>query len=234
MALEHVFPGWDVCFNKYYIDQELKSLVLRRNRKDFYGPRVISAIQNIDVNFNDAVKAVKNTPDLKNEVDYIFSQAGIWNPKSHKELERFSNTSGVVCRWRYLLWMTLLSRPLGRRIDPMIYFLVSILTPGVEQAVKAQKSSTQDNGNFSMDSLEQGAKTPEPGFEGMQLKFLDDSLVCLMPKNTVGTCVVDKKFNVCYCSKFIQKSMCKHLIYASTMEIHQPWLVKLLDDIPSA
>ncbi|KAJ2803923.1 hypothetical protein H4R20_002701 [Coemansia guatemalensis] len=234
LALEHVFPGWDVCFNKYYIDQELKSLVLRRKKKDLYDPHVVSAIQNIDENFTDAIRAVRNTPDLENEVDYILSQAESWNPTSYKQLERFNKSSGVVCRWRYFLWMALLSRPAARRIDPMIYFLVSILTPGVEQAVSAQKGGSQGSGNFSMDSLEQGGKSPEPGFDGMRMKPLGDSLICLIPKTHSGKYIVDRKFSVCYCSKFIQKGICKHLIYASTMEIHQPWLVKLLDDIPNA
>ncbi|KAJ1855282.1 hypothetical protein LPJ76_003407 [Coemansia sp. RSA 638] len=230
ISIEAVFHTWDVRYAKYYIDQELKALALQRSGGLMYGPTVARAIQDIGDDFSKAIAAARATPMLYKETEYLLEQEKEWSPKTYEQMGAFNRSSAAISQWRYLLWSTMLARPDTSRVDSVIYFLVSVLTPGVEEAVDAQGDAPAAVHN--MDSAECGGKSPVPGVADVTLVPLGPHLTCMQGKQTAT--VVDTHYGVCFCSKFAQLGMCEHLVYCSTSDIHQPWLVKQLDDIPLA
>ncbi|KAJ2578705.1 hypothetical protein GGH19_000235 [Coemansia sp. RSA 1807] len=228
ISVEAVFHTWDVRYSKYYVDQELKSLALRPNGN--YGSTVTRAVQNIGDNISEAIAAVQATPSLYKETEYLLAQAKEWLPKTYEQMGAFNRSSRAVAQWRYLLWSTMLARPDTNRVDSVLYFLVSVLTPGVEEAVKAQGEVPSVPPN--MECVERGAKSPVPGVSNVTLVPLEPHLTNMQGKHTAT--IVDTHYSVCFCQKFAKLGMCEHLVYCSTSNIHQPWLVKQLDDIPLA
>ncbi|KAJ2142452.1 hypothetical protein IW136_001956 [Coemansia sp. RSA 678] len=228
ISVEAVFHTWDVRYSKYYVDQELKSLALRPNGN--YGLTVTRAVQNIGDNISEAIAAVQATPSLYKETEYLLAQAKEWLPETYEQMGAFNRSSRAVAQWRYLLWSTMLARPDTNRVDSVLYFLVTVLTPGVEEAVNAQGDVPSVSPN--MECVERGGKSPVPGVSNVTLVPLEPHLTNMQGKHTAT--IVDTQYSVCFCQKFAKLGMCEHLVYCSTANIHQPWLVKQLDDIPLA
>ncbi|KAJ2392881.1 hypothetical protein H4S02_000542 [Coemansia sp. RSA 2611] len=233
ISVEAVFGNWDVRFAKYYIDQAVRAVVLRRRGECPFGSAVMQAVQNIGEQFSEAIAAIKDQPDLRPEFEYLLCQEDQWMPKTYGQTAEFNYSSSAVSQWRYLLWSTMLSRPDTNRVDSVLYFLASVLTPGVEEAVNALGDKTSSE-VFDMSSVEQGGHSPVPSLSKTNRMPLGSSVICLFDSSASTKNIVDHHYGVCYCSKFAQQGMCEHLIYCSTNIIHQPWLVKIMDDMPLA
>ncbi|KAJ2354382.1 hypothetical protein GGF43_003264, partial [Coemansia sp. RSA 2618] len=234
ISVEAVFHTWDVRFAKYYIDQEIKGLVLYKQGAAARYPAVAEAVQDIGDNFPEAIAAVKGEPTLYKELSYLLSREKRWSPKTYEQVGEFNQSSHAVARWRYLLWTTMLSRPDTNRIDSVLYFLVSVLTPGVDEAISAQGDTLLTAEKFDMTSVERGGKSPVPGVTNVLDMSLTKEITCLVSSDRTSKNIVDTHYGVCFCPKFAKQGMCEHLIYCSTGNIHQQWLVKILDNIPLA
>ncbi|KAJ2162497.1 hypothetical protein GGF46_000628 [Coemansia sp. RSA 552] len=228
-----IFGSWKVQYAKYYIDQELKYIALKRSNRQLIAPDAIAAVRRADVDFAPAVRAIKATPELERRLDYLFDNPDAWSPRTPEDMTEFQRTSEVISRWRYLLWMTMQSRPTTTRVDSVIYFLIRKLNLGVKQVIDSQKAI---RGSLDMRPVERTSGMCRGDLAGARTTILDGSLIALWnnSKTEPLDTVIDKEFGVCFCPEFAEHSLCAHLIYCSTTDIHQPWLARMLDHIPSA
>ncbi|KAJ1742374.1 hypothetical protein LPJ68_001953 [Coemansia sp. RSA 1086] len=229
-SVSAIFVSWDVRFGRYYIDQQLRALILPKRNESSCSPEVVAAVQDINDNFMAAIAAAKSEPSIYEKARYLFDQEEEWMPKTYGQVEAFAQSSQAVARWRYLLWMTMLSRPDTNRIDSVLYFLVSVLTAGVEQAIKDGNAGFRPD----MSAVERGSNSLLPELENMTMMPLDPPIICLISNDGKTKQIIDKHYGVCFCPNFAQHGMCEHLLYCSTLKIHQPWLVKLMNYLPLA
>ncbi|KAJ1750774.1 hypothetical protein LPJ79_002613 [Coemansia sp. RSA 1821] len=229
-SVSAIFVSWDVRFGRYYIDQQLRALILPKRNESSCSPEVVAAVQDINDNFMAAIAAAKSEPSIYEKARYLFDQEEEWMPKTYGQVEAFAQSSQAVARWRYLLWMTMLSRPDTNRIDSVLYFLVSVLTAGVEQAIKDGNAGFKPD----MSAVERGSNSLLPELENMTMMPLDPPIICLISNDGKTKQIIDKHYGVCFCPNFAQHGMCEHLLYCSTLKIHQPWLVKLMNYLPLA
>ncbi|KAJ2714972.1 hypothetical protein H4R19_001454 [Coemansia spiralis] len=231
-ALSAVLGTWDVRLCKYYIDQMLKD-ALRSKSPPVADQKKAQAIRNVEHDFAGALEAAKEV--LTHEVAYMFDQANDWGPKSADEVLMFMQGSQAVSRWRYLLWTQMIGRSPTVRIDSVLYYLHSILTPGVEQAVRALDTGGRAVGDFCTERLEQGSGSLIPELRSISLKPMGGSLMYVANYSNIETSqVVATDFSVCFCDAFSLQGMCQHLIHWATPAIHQPELIRLLDGLPRA
>ncbi|KAJ2391259.1 hypothetical protein GGI23_005454 [Coemansia sp. RSA 2559] len=232
--LPHVFPDWNICYAKYYIVEEFKSLVLRPDRcpGETWDPQIVRAVKNIDIDLYSVMKtAVKPGTALANKVDYLVDKAKEWLPKPNHDLGLFNHSHVAVTRWRYLLWMTMLARPQGSRVDSVVYYLHKVLTAGIEAAVNAREVARYS----SMDSMEQGSRQLKGSLAHARILPLTGPLVCVSDGRELSSkAIVDLQHKVCFCADFAQHMMCEHLVFCSSDNVHQPELVRLLETIPYA
>ncbi|KAJ2846007.1 hypothetical protein IWW36_004549 [Coemansia brasiliensis] len=233
-SVSTIFVSWDVRFGRYYIDQQLRTLILPKRSELPCSSEAVAAVQNINNDFMVAIAAAKSEPSIYEKARYLLDQEEEWMPKTYGQVEEFAQSSQAVARWRYLLWMTMLSRPDTNRIDSVLYFLVSVLTPGVEQAIELQNSKAAACSKFDMSVVERGSNSLLPDLEKMAMMPLDPPIICLISNDCKTKQIIDKHYGVCFCPKFAQHGMCEHLLYCFTVEIHQPWLVKLMNYLPLA
>ncbi|KAJ2450982.1 hypothetical protein EV183_003911 [Coemansia sp. RSA 2336] len=229
-SLSAIFVSWDVRFGRYYVDQQLRELTLPKFGESPCSPEAVAAVQNINDNFLVAVAAAKSEPSMYEKAKYLFDQEDEWMPKTYGQVEAFAQSSQAVARWRYLLWMTMLSRPDTNRVDSVVYFLVSVLTVGVEQAIRERHASSM----FDMSAVERGSNALLPELASVTMLPLDPPITCLISCDGQTKQIIDKHYGVCFCPKFVEHGMCEHLLYCFTREIHQPWLLKLMNYLPLA
>ncbi|KAJ1664915.1 hypothetical protein IW140_003734 [Coemansia sp. RSA 1813] len=240
--LSHVFSdsdfdrnaGWDVCYAKYYIMEEFKSLVLRAGRcPEQWDAQTVDAVKNIDIDLDSVLKVAKPGTALSDKVGYLLDKRHEWLPKPNHDLGLFNHSGVAVSRWRYLLWMTMLGRPNNGRVDSVIYYLHKVLTVGIEATVKAYDSGKHRIPYASMDSMEQGDRRLKKSLAHARVLPLADQLVCVSNDRELSSkAIVDLKYKVCFCSQFAEHRMCEHLVFCSSSDVHQPELVKLLEVIP--
>ncbi|KAJ2809903.1 hypothetical protein H4S07_002990, partial [Coemansia furcata] len=227
-----VFPEWDIRYAKYYIVQELRELVLRGERE--YEENVVREVQRINADFLVAFKVLRGVKEIAGQMNYIFSKADEWMPRSKAELAVFNHSSDALARWRYLLWMTMLGRPTTTRIDLVLYYLHQVLMPGVERACQG----AVDRGlvvGFSMDGMECGGKPLHESVRELRRRRLNGALVCVSEDRELDQkAIVDTELQVCYCERFLRDKVCAHLVFCMPAAIHHPGLPRLLQEIPKA
>ncbi|KAJ1733403.1 hypothetical protein LPJ61_001579 [Coemansia biformis] len=233
-ALEAIFGTWDVRLCKYYVDQVLKD-ALRQRAQAVGDPRAVSAIQDVDKDLFGTLEEALATPAIKHKVEFLFRQAQDWKPRNEEEDLAFGRGSQAVARWRYLLWTQMLGRPATKRIDSVLYHLVSVLSPGVERAVRAHEDGAEGPGDFCTEGFEQGSKSLTMDLANVTIVPLGTSLVYLANYSSLeDSHVIAPGYNVCFCRRFADHGLCPHLIYWATPAIHQPELVRILDGLPHA
>ncbi|KAJ2546074.1 hypothetical protein EV175_005734, partial [Coemansia sp. RSA 1933] len=118
--LVYVFPGWCVFYAKYYIIKESRSSGIQ------WDVQVANAAHNIDIDLYSAMKVgSKPGTALFSLVEYLFDRKEKWIPKADHDLGLFGHSGVAVSRWRYLLWMTMLSRLNNMRVDAVAHYLHS-------------------------------------------------------------------------------------------------------------
>ncbi|KAJ2538468.1 hypothetical protein EV175_006471 [Coemansia sp. RSA 1933] len=236
--LVHVLPSWHVCYAKYYIIEEFRSLVTRPGRSADvqWDAQVVNAVRNIDIDLYSAMKvAAKPGTALFGLVEYLLDRKEKWLPKADHDLGLFNHSGVAVSRWRYLLWMTMLPRPNNMRIDAVVHYLHRQLTRGVEAIVNDQDSGLRTVQYRSMDTMEQGSRLLKKSLADARILPLADNLVCVSDGRELSSkAIVDLKHKVCFCSQFAEHKVCEHLVFCSSDDVHQPELVRLMESIPYA
>ncbi|KAJ2591777.1 hypothetical protein EV177_008836 [Coemansia sp. RSA 1804] len=232
-----VFPGWNVCYSKYYFAEEFRSLVLRPGRHSGakWSTQTVDAVKSMGINPYGVIQAAKQDKALMNKVGYLVHSSQKWLPQSAGDLNRFNHSETAVSRWRYLLWMTMLCRPNNGRVDSVIYYLHRILTAGVEATTSAYDRGKHKIQYTSMGSMEQGNPLLSKELAHTRILPIADQLVCVHSERELSSkAIVDLKHKVCFCLQFVEHGMCEHLVFCSSDDIHQPELIQLMECIPEA
>ncbi|KAJ2416389.1 hypothetical protein GGI10_000999 [Coemansia sp. RSA 2530] len=227
-----VFSEWDIRYAKYYIVQELRELVLRGDHS--HEESAVRDVQRINAEFLSAFQALRSVADIQAKMNYVFSRKE-WVPKNKAELVLFNHSSDALSRWRYLLWMTMLGCPSTMRIDVVLYYLHSVLMPGVEGMYRGMRGCSLELVPFSMDAMEFGGSPLHESVAELRKRDLGGSLACLSEDRELAQkVIVDMDLQVCYCDKFLKSKICPHLVFCMPSAIHHPALPRLLHEIPKA
>ncbi|KAJ1823006.1 hypothetical protein LPJ56_000373 [Coemansia sp. RSA 2599] len=234
--LVYVFGDWDIRFGKYYVAQGLRATVLRSPTPEIFTDNIRKSVAEFRYNYEDSVASIMRIKSLTEMLSYIFDHYGQWSPKTFAEAKVFGYSLDAVCRWRYLLWSTMLSCPPDSRMDAVLYYICCELMPGIEEKISGSAGSDKwTEVPFDMDSVEMGHPELRAGLDEMSPTSIGPDMICLAPKRKlVSKAVVDLHLNICYCSAFVAQGMCEHLIHCSASSIHQPELIKLICEIPNA
>ncbi|KAJ2537728.1 hypothetical protein EV175_006635, partial [Coemansia sp. RSA 1933] len=212
----------------YYIIEESRSLVARPRRRSSgiqWDAQVANAAHNIDIDLYSAMKVgSKPGTALFSLVEHLLDRKEKWLPKADHDLGLFNHSGVAASRWRYPLWMTMLSRPNKMRVDAVVRYLHSQLTQGVEAVVNDQDSGLRTVQYKSMDAMEQGSCLLKKSLADARILPLADSVVCGSDGRELSSkTIVDLKHKVC-----------EHLVFCSSDYMHQPHQLRLMESIPYA
>ncbi|KAJ2787352.1 hypothetical protein GGI15_000777 [Coemansia interrupta] len=234
-SLQHILGTWEVRLGKYCVAQELRAHILRPKQSQVIDDHIKRAVANFRHDYQGSIEVIRNNKTLTGRLAHIFDHFDQWNPETAEEFRMFDQSLDACCRWRYLLWSTMLGRPSNSRIDAIFFYLCRHILPGIEQIVRAfPPTASSRAAPFDMDSLEFGNVQRHELLRGISLTKLSDSVLCLAPERNLLKFIVDLDYNVCFCEKFGEKGLCEHLIYCSPDRIHQPEVIQLLATIPIA
>ncbi|KAJ1933484.1 hypothetical protein EC988_009107 [Linderina pennispora] len=148
-------------------------------------------------------------------------------------MAEFNYSADAVCRWRFQLWVAMLSRPNTTRIDSVLYHLVDVIEPQVRVAM--EDAGMEGAGEpFSLDTIENG-HINATGHPYMSPRKIGSKLFYVhRHDNLQSRTITDTHLNVCYCEVFMRRGLCEHLIFCAPDDIHHPQLPKLLCEIPDA
>ncbi|KAJ1722486.1 hypothetical protein LPJ53_003084 [Coemansia erecta] len=234
-SLVHVLSSWDVRLGKYCVAQELRAHILRPKVSQVIDDQIKQAVADFRHDYQGSIGTIRNNKTLTGRLAHIFDHFDRWNPETAEEFRMFDHSLDALCRWKYLLWSTTLSRPPSSRIDVIFFYLCRHILPGVEQIVRKFPPKAFSRASpFDMDSLEFGNVQRHELLKGISLTKLNDSMLCLAPERNLLKFIVDLDYNVCFCDKFSEKGLCEHLMYCSADRIHQPEVIQLMATIPIA
>ncbi|KAJ2724551.1 hypothetical protein GGI07_001898 [Coemansia sp. Benny D115] len=240
--LQDVFHTWTVRYGKYQVVQELRYMVLRN--PEFRGkcPESLQkAVANLRTNYHNSMVHISTHKQILSSLPHLFGRFDDWNPTEKQWRKDFNHSLDAVSRWRYLLWMTMVSRPPTSRIDSVLYYLCQELLPGIQESLPQNPTSARAPDSsvvcaFDMDRFENGNPERHEELKDWIFKSLTKDIHFFVSndRELAGKIVVDTRLNVCYCAKFAAEDMCEHLIYCSTDNIHQPRMTRLLNELPTA